>query len=273
MGGARHLLVWRAGEQGMQTTACAAAVGRPLAACLPSGPGAELLRSLIDASRPVLAAHPVCALRRARGEQVPALVWPWGQGRRPRLPSFRERYAMDGAVVAAADVVRGLGALAGLLVIDVSGATGDIGSAFAAKVDAALAVLGDRDFVLLHVKAADESAHRGDAAGKVEAIERIDERVVGPILEGLRARADDWRLLVMPDHPTLCATRRHTDEPVPFVLYVKGDDAKSRGQDRAYTERDAREYGIFIPEGYTLMDRLLATVGRWNAIWRWRSSV
>ncbi len=130
---------------------------------------------------------------------------------------------MDGAVVAAADVVRGLGALAGLLVIDVPGATGDIGSAFAREGRRhASRVLGDRDFVLLHVKAADESAHRGDAAGKVEAIERIDERVVGPILEGLRARADDWRLLVMPDHPTLCATRRHTDEPVPFVRLRDG---------------------------------------------------
>src|SRR5437870_1630754 len=120
-----------------------------------------------------------------------------------------------------------------------------------------LRALAERDFLFLHVEAPDEGGHMGDAQKKVEAIENVDAKVVGPLLEGLRAAGGEWRLLVMPDHPTPCALKTHTDDPVPFVVYISSDERKPRGLARGYNERDAREQGIFIPEAHTLLERLL----------------
>jgi 2,3-bisphosphoglycerate-independent phosphoglycerate mutase len=251
--GSHLLAVWRGGEWRVRTTPPHALIDRSIAGALPEGSGAEVLRELITASRAVLAEHPACTARRARGEAWPRAVWPWGQGRRPALPSLRERFGVEGAVVTRCDVVRGLGALAGLHVVDIPDA---LETDLAGDVEATVQALGDRDFVLIHLKGADASAHRGDASEKVAAIERLDEQLVGPLLARLRAMGGDWRVLAMPDHATPCGLRRHTDDPVPFVVYVTRDEDKPRAQNRQYHERDAREKGIFIPEGHTLMERL-----------------
>src|SRR5438128_1882034 len=167
------------------------------------------------------------------------------------------RDGIEGSVIAAVDLVNGLGVLAGLRKIAVPGATGFLDTNFRGKAEYGLRALAERDFLFLHVEAPDEGGHMGDAQKKVEAIENVDEKVIGPLLEGLRAGGGEWRLLVMPDHPTPCALKTHTSEPVPFVVYISRDEQKPRGLSRGYNERDARELGIFIPEAHTLLERLL----------------
>jgi 2,3-bisphosphoglycerate-independent phosphoglycerate mutase len=230
---------------------------KPVAGHFPDGPGADVLRDLMERSRHLLAEHPRCQARAARGERVPTSIWLWGQGKRPQVPTLRERFGVEGSVIAAVDLVNGLGVLAGLRRIAVPGATGFLDTNFRGKAEYGLRALEDRDFLFLHVEAPDEGGHMGDARKKVEAIENVDEKVIGPLLEGLRAAGGEWRMLVMPDHPTPCALKTHTDDPVPFVVYVSSDEQKPRGLSRGYSERDAREQGIFIPEAHTLLERLL----------------
>ena len=188
---------------------------------------------------------------------MPTSIWLWGQGKRPQLPPLKERFGVEGSVIAAVDLVNGLGVLAGLQRIAVPGATGFLDTNFLGKAEYGLRALEEREFLFLHVEAPDEGGHMGDPAKKVEAIENFDQKVVGPILEGLRAGGGEWRVLVMPDHPTPCALKTHTDDPVPFVVYVSGDEKKTRGLARGYSERDARAQGIFVPEGHTVMERFL----------------
>ena len=253
----RHLLVWRGGEHRMRTTAPRDLTDKPVGNAFPDGPGAEVLRTLMERSRELLAAHPVCQARLARGERAPTAIWLWGQGKRPTLPTLRERFGVSGSVVAAVDLVNGLGLLAGLERVAVPGATGFLDTNYRGKADGGLRALGTHDFLFLHVEAPDEGGHLGDPRKKLEAIEHIDEQVIGPLLEGLRGAQEEWRILVMPDHPTPCALKTHTGDPVPFLVYVSGDDQKGRSGNRGYNERDARELGIFIPEAHTLLERLL----------------
>jgi 2,3-bisphosphoglycerate-independent phosphoglycerate mutase len=253
----RHLLVWRGGESRMRTTPPHDLSDKPVGGALPDGQGSEALRTLMTRSRELLAAHPVCQARLARGERAPTAIWLWGQGKRPALPTLRERYAVSGAVVAAVDLVNGLGMLAGLERVAVPGATGFLDTNFRGKAEYGVRALATSDFLFLHVEAPDESGHLGDPRKKVEAIERIDEQVVGTLLEAVRTSNEEWRLLIMPDHPTPCALKTHTADPVPFLVYVSGDDRKSRSGSRGYNERDARELGIFIPEAHSLLERLL----------------
>jgi len=253
----RHLLVWRGGEHRMRTTPPHDLSDKPVGGSFPEGEGAAVLSDLMARSRGLLAEHPVCRARLMRGERAPTSIWLWGQGKRPTIPRLRERFGVEGSVIAAVDLVNGLGVLAGLVRIAVPGATGFLDTNFRGKAEYGLRALEARDFLFLHVEAPDEGGHMGDPRKKVEAIENFDEKVVGTILEGLRAMGGEWRVLVMPDHPTPCALKTHTSDPVPFVVYVSADEQKTRGVSRGYNERDAREQGIFIPDAYTLMDRLL----------------
>ena len=253
----RHLLVWRGGEHRMRTTPPHDLSDKPVGGAFPQGSGAAVLSGLMERSRAFLAEHRVCRARLARGERAPTAIWLWGQGKRPNLPRLRDRYGIDGSVIAAVDLVNGLGVLAGLVRIAVPGATGFLDTNFRGKAEYGLRALETRDFLFLHVEAPDEGGHMGDPRKKVEAIENFDEKVVGTILEGLRAMGGEWRVLVMPDHPTPCALKTHTSDPVPFVVYVSRDEQKARGVARRYNEKDAREQGIFIPEAHTIMDRLL----------------
>ena len=253
----RHLLVWRGGESRMRTTPPHDLTDKPVAGAFPEGPGAEALRDLTERSRAILAAHPVCQARLARGERAPTAIWLWGQGKRPQLPTLRERFAVQGAVIAAVDLVNGLGVLAGLRRIAVPGATGFLDTNFRGKAEYGLRALDEGDFLFLHVEAPDEGGHLGDPQKKVEAIENFDQKVVGPVLEGLKQRSEEWRVLVMPDHATPCALKTHTADPVPFVIYTSADERKPRGLARSYNERDAREHGIFIPQAHVLLERLL----------------
>jgi len=252
----RHLLVWRGGKDGMRTTPPHDVTGQPVADHLPEGDGAERLLDLWNRSRVLLKDHPVNVRRRQEGKREVTQIWTWGQGRKREMPTLKERFGLNGAVIAAVDLVNGLGVLSGLDRIRVPGATGYLDTNYRAKAEYGLRALGDHDFLLLHVEAPDEAGHMGDAGEKVKAIEAIDELVVGTLLEGL-PQLGDWRLLVMPDHATPCALKTHSSEAVPFTVFASADLLKTKGQSRRYSEADARDHGIFIAEAHTVIERFL----------------
>jgi 2,3-bisphosphoglycerate-independent phosphoglycerate mutase len=252
----RHLIVWRRGRDEMRTKPPHDITGQPIADHVPAGDGAERLIDLMERSRDLLRDHPVNMRRREQGKHEVTQIWTWGQGRSRRIPTLKERFGIAGAVIAAVDLVNGLGVIAGLHRIHVPGATGYLDTDYRAKAEYGLRALGDHDFLMIHVEAPDEAGHMGDVAEKVKAIEAIDELVVGTLLEGL-SQYGEWRLLVMPDHPTPCELKTHSSEAVPFTVFSSADLGKTKGQSRRYNESDARGHGIFIPEAHTLIERFL----------------
>lgn len=211
----------------------------------PSGPAGPKLAALMEASRPVV--------REAAGRvgSRATQIWLWGQGVKPVLPAFRERYGLEGALSSAVDLVRGLGVLTGLEVVDVPGATAGYDNDYGAQRDAGLASLEDRPFFLLHVEATDEAGHQGDVEAKVSALEAWDREVIGPMVAALTERGR-FRLLLLPDHATPCTVRTHTAVPVPF-LFV---DSEVAGPGGRYCE--ASVAGSAPVAGHGLMARLVA---------------
>lgn len=225
----RNLLVLRAGAQ----TVCTPPhdiTDRPIEDYLPRGKDAELLNGLMEAAKPLLAAHPVNLKRIEEGKRPANMIWLWGQGPAPSMPTFQEKLGLKGAMISAVDLLKGIGVYAGLEVIDVPGATGTIDTNYEGKVEAALKALERVDFVYLHIEAMDEAAHEGDVELKIKALELFDRNVVGPVIEGLKIRGKDWRVLLMPDHATPIEIRTHNRDPVPFAIMGKGilrDDVQS----------------------------------------------
>jgi 2,3-bisphosphoglycerate-independent phosphoglycerate mutase len=217
-------------------------IGQPAAP--PVGPAAKALLEIMEASREVVAAK--AAELGASATQV----WLWGQGTRPDLPAFADRFGVQGRLVTAVDLIRGLGVLSGIDPVEVPGATGYYDTDYEAKRDAALASLADRELFVIHVEASDEAGHNGEEHRKVEALEHWDRRIIGPLAEAL----DDlgpWRMLLLPDHPTPCVLRTHTSEAVPYLLY----DSTGDGPGGVYTE--AATAGCTPMVGHDLMSRLL----------------
>jgi 2,3-bisphosphoglycerate-independent phosphoglycerate mutase len=226
---------------------------RPIAEHLPAGPGADLLRDLMQRSRAVLAEHPVNVARRAQGKPEATQVWLWGQGKAPTLRPFAQVYGQRGAIISAVDLVRGVGVLLGWDRIDVPGATGYLDTDYAAKGRAGVAALADHDLVCVHVEAPDEASHEGRADAKVKALEEIDRHIVGPLLEAL-PKYGEWRILVSPDHRTPLRTRAHAYGMVPFAL--AGTGVAARGQ-AAYDEAVAAESELAFEKGHELMRTFL----------------
>ena len=220
---------------------------------LPTGPGAEELRALMTASEAILRQHPVNQQRIAAGKLPATQVWLWGLGRVPHLPSFRERSGCRGAMITAVDLLRGLAALVGWQRIEVPGATGYLDTDYAAKGRYAVAALADTDLVTVHVEAPDEASHEGRVAAKIEALERIDRDIVGPLWEALRQQGD-YRILVSPDHPTPVRIKTHSHGDVPFAVCGTGL-APAGGH--AYDEATAAQSGYQFPEGWRLMQWFL----------------
>ena len=213
-------------------------------AILPTGPAADRLIALMEASKPVVRAAA------AEVGSIATQIWLWGQGVRPQLPAFAEQYGVDGRLSSAVDLVRGLGVLTGIDVVDVPGATAGFDNDYAAQRDAALASLADRDFFLLHVEATDEAGHQGDVKEKVASLERWDADIIGPLVDALAGEA--FRVLLMPDHATPCAARTHTSAAVPYLLF----DSHVPGEGGAYTERAVAACRP-VP-AHELMSRLVA---------------
>ena len=251
----RHLMVWPGGNDRLETTPPHDIHGKKVAGYLPKGERSEFFRFLMDASRPLFRESPVNARRRAAGKPEANSIWLWGQGKAPRMPKFRDKFGLTGSVVAAVDLIKGIGIYAGLDIVEVPGATGYVDTNFAGKAEAALRSLETKDFVFVHVEAPDEAGHNGSAADKVRSIERIDEEMLGPILA--RAKAGDMRVLVLPDHPTPIQIRTHAQEPVPFVMWP-APPTLAATPGRKYTEADARSSGQHLDRGTQLMGHLLA---------------
>lgn len=229
-------------------------LGQAVAAHLPTGAGADLLRTLIQRSGPILEGHEVNTVRRDLGENPATSIWLWGQGKMPALPSFIERFGLKGAAITAVDLVRGLAKLIGWECVPVAGATGYLDTNYAGKGAAAVEALGRADLVVVHVEATDECGHNANAEGKVQALTQIDQHIVGPILARLRQEGDDWRILVLPDHPTPCALRTHTAEPVPFAIAGKGITSVLQ---EPYSESHAQSSDLHVQHGHELMEFFL----------------
>ncbi len=228
--------------------------GEPVADYRPKGKGGRVVREIMERAEPIVAGHEVNRVRADLGELPATHIWLWGQGRKPILPRFHTRFGVRGAVIAAVDLIRGLGRLLGWPLIDVPGATGFIDTDYAAKGRYALEALNDYDLVAVHIEAPDEAGHMGDAAAKVEAIERIDEQIVGPVLEQLRSY-DRWRILVAPDHPTPVEQRVHTATPPPFCM--AGSDVPRGLAKMVFSEQMAERSDFRVEAGHELMDHFL----------------
>ena len=211
----------------------------------PTGPSAPALRALMDASREIVGAAA------AEVDSVATQIWLWGQGVRPRLPRFSDRFGVEGRLTSAVDLVRGLGVLAEIEVLDVAGATAGFDNDYVAQRDAAITSLADRDFFLLHVEATDEAGHQGLVGEKVAALEAWDRDVIGPLCEAL-PQFGDHRLMLLPDHATPCALRTHTSDPVPYVFY----DSTRRGSGGVYSEAATASATPVL--AHELMARLVA---------------
>ena len=249
----RHLMMWRGGIATTHLTPPHDITGKPVQSHLPIGPGADLLRNLMTRSAEILREHPVNKARRANGKTETTSAWFWGQGTRPAVPTLKDRFGVEGSVISAVDLVNGLGRLAGLQLIKVPGATGFLDTDYAAKARYGLEALKSRDFLLLHIEAPDEAGHMGRADLKTEAIERIDELIIGPLVSELEARGD-FTILLMPDHATPSQLKTHSPEPVPFALLTS--TAIKAGPARRYTEAEGNKTGIVVSDGYRLIDSL-----------------
>ena len=215
--GYRHLLIWAGGPLQLVTQAPHDIAGRAIAGYLPQGERQAELRELMDLSQALLRDHSVNRARVAAARNPATQIWLWGQGGAMKLKTYPELYQLSGGVITAVDLIRGLGRLAGLQPVAVPGATGQMDTNYAGKVQAALDILTRDDFVFLHVEAPDECGHSGDTRDKIRAIELFDERVVGPVWRELERRGQPYRLLLCIDHRTPIATRGHTRDPVPMA--------------------------------------------------------
>jgi len=249
----RHLMTIRA-DMNVTTTPPHDILGKPVAPHLPTGEKADLLRTMIDRSQTILATHEVNVVRRDLGENPATNIWLWGQGKMPQLPSFHSKFGVRGVAITAVDLIRGLAKLIGWPSIDVPGATGFLDTNYAGKGAAAVAALDEHDLVVVHVEAPDECGHNADVAGKVRAIGEIDKHIVAPVLERLQKEGDDWRILVLPDHPTPCTIRTHTADPVPYALAGKRVESVIRA---TFDEPTARKSDLHIDIGSELMEYFL----------------
>lgn len=249
----RHLMTL-AGEVDITATPPHDILGQEVAPYMPRGPGSEILITFIQRSQTILADHEINQVRRDLGENPATHIWLWGGGKAPRLPLFADRFALHGSAITAVDLVRGLAKLIGWDCIEVPGATGFLDTNYAGKGSAAIGALDDHDMVFVHIEAPDEAAHQADAKGKVHALEQIDRHIVGPLLEHLQGRNDDWRILVLPDHPTPCPRRTHTPDAVPFAMAGTGVPAVV---ERPFTEAAAAQTDLTIDRGWELMEFFL----------------
>lgn len=252
----RNLLVWHGGSTDCTLTPPHDISGRRIGGHLPCGSGGERMCEIMRKSYELLKDHPVNCARAAVGKHAANSVWFWGQGSKPFLPNFEEKYGLKGTMISAVDLLKGIGICAGMEVVEVEGATGNVDTNFAGKARAATdALLAGRDFVYLHFEAADECGHRGEVENKVVSIERIDG-ALSYIKGRLDAAGEEYAILLLPDHPTPLSIRTHTAEPVPYVIY-RSTTAAAAAAPRGYSEAEAEKTGIFVAEGHTLMDRFL----------------
>jgi len=249
----RHLLVVKGIEFDVRTYPPHDHIGKPVEKLLPRGKGADLLIQLMNQSQQLFAGNEINKVRQDLGENQVSSIWLWGQGKQARLDSFRKRYGLKGAAITAVDLVRGLAKLVGFDLIDVPGATGFLDTNYQGKGQAAIDALDRYDLVFIHVEAPDEAGHEKNAEAKKQAIEQVDKHVVGPVLDALR-RCEDWRILLLPDHPTPVKTGAHSSAAVPFAMAGTGIAGILHA---GFSETNATKAGLRIEKGCELMEYFL----------------
>lgn len=248
----RHITVWKNGRV-LDFEQPHDHLGQVIGDFLPKE---EAFREMMEKSFDILNNHPLNVQRAAEGKNKANSLWFWGAGTKPSLENFREKTGLRGAMISAVDLLKGIAVGAGMDVVNVEGATGSLHTNYEGKAAAAVkAVLADGcDFVYVHVEAPDEMGHQGSMTDKVQAIEYLDSRVVGPVKAAMDASGEAYRLLILPDHPTPIRIRTHSSEPVPYILY---DSSVQRRSSLRYTEKDAAATGNLKSDGYKLMDKFL----------------
>ena len=248
----RHITVWDRGEI-LELAQPHDHLGEKIGPYLPEHP---LFREMMEKSFGILNAHPLNLQRAAEGKNKANSLWFWGAGTKPGLGSFREKTGLKGAMISAVDLLKGIAVGAGMEVVEVPGATGSLETNYEGKADAAVkALLEDgMDFVYIHVEGPDEMGHQGSIDHKILSVEFLDRRLIARVKAAMDASGEDYRMLVLPDHPTPIRCRTHTADPVPYVLY---DSRKQQRKIARYSEKEAAATGNFEPEGYRLMEKFL----------------
>ena len=254
----RHLLVWRRGGRSLSliTTPPHDITGKPIAEYLPRGEGQEEICGLMEEAQKILQHHPVNR-ERQKSEKKPAnAIWLWGQGKAPSLLPITKRFGLKGSVISAVDLMKGIGFYAGLEIVNVPGATGYLDTNYAGKAEYALREISKKDFVYVHVEAPDEASHNGNLKDKIQALEDFDGKIVGPILRGLE-KYGNFRLLVLPDHPTPLVLKTHSSEPVPFVIFSSEDGGRGPKEEQFFDELSAQKTGLLVEKGHELLEKFI----------------
>lgn len=250
----RHCLIWANGTTDLGTmTAPHDITGKVITDYLSTAENAKPLIEMMKKSYDILKDHPVNLARKAQGKRPANSIWLWGEGTRPAIQSFEEIFGIKGSVVSAVDLIKGIGGCAKMEVAEVEGATGYLDTNFEGKANAALDLLERNDLVYIHFEAPDECGHRNEPENKVKAIEMIDSRVLPILFDGLK-KYDDYKIMILPDHPTPIVTRTHASDPVPYLIYHKSNEIT--GVD-TINEETAKATGNYIDFGPSIMPHFL----------------
>lgn len=252
----RHCLIWKNGDDKYDFTRPHDILGKRIGEYLPKVEnGGEEFLNLMKRSYEILKNHPVNIARKEKGLKPANSAWLWSPGKKPQLPSFKEKWGLNGVVISAVDLIKGIGLCAGMRSIDVEGATGNVHTNYEGKANAAIQAFKDgADYVYVHVEGPDECGHRAEIDNKVLSIELIDKKILAPVYEYLKNCGDDFKIMVLPDHPTPLAIRTHSITPVPFFIYSSLGDVEGV---ESFNEFTAKATNNYISKGHTLMDILV----------------
>lgn len=251
----RHCLIWHNGTLDVGTlTPPHDITGKKIAKYIPTAENARPLLEMMKKSCELLANHPINIERVKKGLNPANAVWFWGEGVRKPLASFKDKFGLNASMISAVDLLKGIGKFSGMHVVNVEGATGYLDTNFEGKAEAAAKEFAaGSDFVYVHIEAPDECGHRHEIQNKVKAIELIDQKVLAPLIEVLKAYGE-YRIMILPDHPTPLALRTHTNDPVPYLIY--DSRVRKNGVD-CFCEKTAKQTGIYVPTGHTLIDKFI----------------
>ncbi len=251
----RHCFVIDGGKIAGDLTPPHDITGKPIKEHLPKSKEGQVYLEFMKKSVELLKDHPINLKRIKEGKNPATSLWFWGEGTKPKLENFTEKFGLKGGMISAVDLLKGIGKLSGMKVIEVPFTTGNYDTNFLGKAEASIKALKEGlDFVYIHMEAPDECGHHGDLEHKIYSIEQIDEKVVKPIVEELGKTGEDFRILICPDHPTPIKVMTHVSDPVPYMIYRS--DKKIDSGISCYDEENAKKTGIFVPYGYELIKRL-----------------
>ena len=252
----RHCLVVDSGATGAELTPPHDISDKVIENYLPKGVNSSIYAGLMKKSYEILSSHPVNLKRVKEGKKPANSIWLWGEGTKPALADFKDLRGLKGGIISAVDLVKGIGLLAGMKIIEVDGATGNYDTNFQGKANAAAGwLLNGLDFVYIHMEAPDECGHHGDFKNKIYSIEQIDG-VVKTLIARMNKAGEDFAILVCPDHPTPCAIKTHTSDPIPYLLYSNVKNLFNGA--KRYTEDEAAKTGEYLPQGHLLIEKLFS---------------